>query len=615
MIKKILLISVLFSQICLGQKEVIPDSILNKEFNAATSKIDSLAFSDLVSAEMLANKMMFRAKELNYKKGLGQAYATLANIYSSQGNDGKSISYMIKASAIFEEIGDEVLASYVSNNIGITFMELNQYDEARKYLEKSLEFDLRTKNYKHLTSVYNALAEVALETDKNFEEVVFFIKKAEQHQENVSNGYSAASTLNAEAKLRIVRDKNIPLAILKIEEAIRIVNDRETPNPYYLGYSYHLLGKAFFKTQEYKKALRYNDSALFHYKMYNYKKGLRLVYENRKEILAELGNYKQAFEASRLFESYQDSIFNKNQSNQIARMETEFETEQIRAQKEAAEAKTKLAESISAQNRNYFIGSAVIALLILTASLLYFKRTKERKKNELIAVELRETQKRLAIEKQYRDSELKALKAQMNPHFIFNALNSIQEYIILNQKNLAGDYLGKFADLMRTYLHHSDAGFITVEEEVESLHMYLELEALRFEDTLRYSIDIEKAFKNMTIKIPTMLIQPYIENALKHGLLHRLEDRKLQVSFAQKDDSTIVCIIKDNGVGRKKAEEIKAQSNALHKSFATKATENRLQLLNFGKDKKIGVTIEDLLHDDLTAAGTKVTLNIPTLKN
>jgi two-component system LytT family sensor kinase len=103
--------------------------------------------------------------------------------------------------------------------------------------------------------------------------------------------------------------------------------------------------------------------------------------------------------------------------------------------------------------------------------LLSFSRIKAKKKAEIIILELHETQKRLALEKQYRDSELKALKAQMNPHFIFNALNSIQEYIILNKKNLAGDYLGKFADLMRKYLQHSDSGTLTIHDKIESLEM------------------------------------------------------------------------------------------------------------------------------------------------
>ena len=162
-----------------------------------------------------------------------------------------------------------------------------------------------------------------------------------------------------------------------------------------------------------------------------------------------------------------------------------------------------------------------------------------------------------------------------------------EDYIVLNQKNLASDYLGKFADLIRNYLHFSDTGFISIPEEVYNLKLYLELEKLRFEDVLDYSFNVEVSANSEIIKIPTMLIQPYVENALKHGLLHKKENRVLAISFSlQKIDQIIVCTIIDNGVGREKAIALKAKYSKNYKSFATAATLNRLSLLNYSKDKK-----------------------------
>ena len=321
-----------------------------------------------------------------------------------------------------------------------------------------------------------------------------------------------------------------------------------------------------------------------------------------------LEDREKATAANALFLSIQDSLETKERRQLTADMKTKYETEKIELAKEIAEAKSK-------QNKNYLIGAIVIAALILLSSLFFFGRMRARKKAELITMELRETQKRLALEKQYRESELKALKSQMNPHFIFNALNSIQEYIILNKKNEASDYLGKFADLIRTYLSHSDTGVISLQEEIESLRMYLDLESLRFEDTLSYEMHISGMLNKETTHIPTMLIQPYVENALKHGLLHKKENRKLIVSFANSEGNNIQCIIEDNGVGRKKAKEFQENRPALHKSFAAKATEERLNLLNYGKDKKIGVEILDLYDENNVAIGTKVLLSIPTLKH
>ncbi len=246
---------------------------------------------------------------------------------------------------------------------------------------------------------------------------------------------------------------------------------------------------------------------------------------------------------------------------------------------------------------------SLIALSVFGIIILFYR-------NKLA---IKEKEKELALKNAKFENELAVLKlenlkSQMNPHFIFNALNSIQEYIILNQKNLASSYLAKFADLIRAYLEHSSKGYITIREEIECLDIYLQLEKLRFEDKFEYSLHgIEN---NDHLKIPTMLIQPYVENAIKHGLLHKKDNRKLTISFELfKNQSMLKCIVLDNGIGRVKANEMQHKK---HNSFATEATAHRLELLNFGREKKIGVEIEDL-YENAIAIGTKVTLLIPIL--
>lgn len=249
-----------------------------------------------------------------------------------------------------------------------------------------------------------------------------------------------------------------------------------------------------------------------------------------------------------------------------------------------------------------------IASLILVAFglMILFYRNK---------LAVKEKEKELALRNAKFENELallklENLKSQMNPHFIFNALNSIQEYIVLNQKNLASSYLAKFADLIRAYLNHSSKGYISLQEEVECLTIYLQLEKLRFEE--KFSYEIDNLGINQDIKIPTMLIQPYVENAIKHGLLHKKEDRRLVITFDFVTNGNMLsCCVLDNGVGRAKASEFR---NKKHESFATKATQNRLELLNFGKERKIGVTVTDLFNDNKEACGTKVILLIPILK-
>jgi len=207
------------------------------------------------------------------------------------------------------------------------------------------------------------------------------------------------------------------------------------------------------------------------------------------------------------------------------------------------------------------------------------------------------------------------LRSQMNPHFIFNALNSIQEYIVFNNKELASNYLVKFSRLIRIYLEHSQQNEIVLKEEVNALKIYLELEKIRFEDILDYDLYIDENLMLEQIKIPSLFIQPYVENAIKHGLLHKLDDRKLKVSFQkEKLNNYLVCTIEDNGIGRNASLEINKNKTLQHQSFATSANEKRLELINLDRAQKIVVEIVDLYSNDNESKGTKIIIKIPLNK-
>lgn len=239
---------------------------------------------------------------------------------------------------------------------------------------------------------------------------------------------------------------------------------------------------------------------------------------------------------------------------------------------------------------------------------IYFKKQNTR---------LQERQS-LELEKQNKELEniflkLENLRSQMNPHFVFNALNSIQDYILNNQKNLAGDYLGKFADLIRKYLDQSTQKEILLQEEIDTLDSYLELEKLRFEDKLNYTISVADNIDTDDIYIPTILIQPYVENSLKHGLLHKKDSGNVWVNFTLNEEKKeLNVIVRDDGVGREKAAEIQKQREKSYKSFATKATKARLDLLNYNRKAKISITTTDAFTNS-EFVGTQVAIKIPLL--
>lgn len=205
-------------------------------------------------------------------------------------------------------------------------------------------------------------------------------------------------------------------------------------------------------------------------------------------------------------------------------------------------------------------------------------------------------------------SQLTALKAQMNPHFIYNALNSIQEFIIKNDIKNSNFYLSKFSHLMRKVLDASGRDKIDLQQEIELLEHYLELEKLRFGDDFTFKIIIDSNVEPAFIQIPPLIIQPFIENAIKHGLLHKKGIKTLHIHFEYHE--WLKCTITDNGVGRIRSEEIQNRNIVQKSSFATKATEKRIALLNKYSDKKFNLQIIDLYQDQIPS-GTKVIIDFP----
>ena len=253
----------------------------------------------------------------------------------------------------------------------------------------------------------------------------------------------------------------------------------------------------------------------------------------------------------------------------------------------------------------------ILLVVVILGFTVYLETNKVLKRKE---VKRRQQQEKREIEQSLIISKLTALRSQMNPHFLFNALNSIQEHIITNQRDLASDYLGKFADLMRVYLDQSRLNSITLEEEVHTLSLYLDLEKMRFEENFEYHIHTAEVEEKMHMHIPTLLIQPYTENAIKHGLLHKRGLKKLDIYFKLSSDNkdVLTCFIEDNGVGRVRSMQINASDRKNHRSFALEAGKSRLELLNYGHDLKIGVTIEDLYDKNTgNATGTRVVLRVP----
>ncbi len=214
------------------------------------------------------------------------------------------------------------------------------------------------------------------------------------------------------------------------------------------------------------------------------------------------------------------------------------------------------------------------------------------------------------IHRQMAELELQALRAQMNPHFMFNSLNSIKNYILKNETSKAAEYLSNFAHLIRLILQHTREKTITLREEIETLLLYVDLEKLRFRNGFQFSCQIDERIDVSHVHIPPMIIQPYIENAIWHGLLHKEEDRQLSLQVTT-DGHNVVCEVKDNGIGRIQAAAIKSKSATRYKSMGMGITADRITLMNAVNALGIRVDVQDIFTDTGAPGGTLVKIIIP----
>ncbi|MBP7477473.1 MAG: histidine kinase [Chitinophagales bacterium] len=239
----------------------------------------------------------------------------------------------------------------------------------------------------------------------------------------------------------------------------------------------------------------------------------------------------------------------------------------------------------------------LLGILLLFLAIVYFVYTWQVEKQK----------QKLKLLNELNISKLTAIQSQMNPHFIFNSLNSIQDFVLQQDSIKAYDAIGKFATLIRKIMLHSEKEFIDIEEELAILNVYLELEMMRIKKDFHYSINSHDL---ADIEIPPMLIQPFIENSIKHGLLHKQGEKILSVDMTISGD-VFICEIQDNGIGRRQSGIIKSRQNKEHTSFAGSALEKRMQILKKHFGGNFSVEILDLHDKEGNATGTKVILKAP----
>lgn len=382
------------------------------------------------------------------------------------------------------------------------------------------------------------------------------------------------------------------------------------------------IGKSYIGLKQYTKALRSARECKAMAEYLNSKDVMQYVYEIHWKIYEALQQKDSAYFYIQKFVPLKDSLerakFRFQHLQKLALYKVEAKEEQQQARIDLLHKDNQIKQQqlqkeglLKKLMIGSFIALALISIILFRNALL--KRKNEKHKRELAENELQiqklESERTTAgLQQQATELEMQALRAQMNPHFIFNCLSSINRFILKNESEIASDYLTKFSRLIRMVLNNSRQKMIILEDELEMLRLYLDLERLRFKNSFDYSIIFHNNFDAASIFIPPLLLQPFAENAIWHGLMNKEGKGILEVAF-ELENNVLICHITDNGVGRKKAEALKSKSIEKQKSMGMKITAERLALLNKDVEKTI-FSVEDLVDAEGQATGTRVTLKI-----
>lgn len=259
----------------------------------------------------------------------------------------------------------------------------------------------------------------------------------------------------------------------------------------------------------------------------------------------------------------------------------------------------------------WFRALGVVLFLFIVYTIYRYRLNQQTLKSRLIAEESLRKQREAEYQQRIAQTEIAALRAQMNPHFIFNCLNSIQYFAANNEADVASDYLTKFSRLIRLVLENSRSEKVTLHNELETLRLYVEMEAMRFGQKLIYAIEIAPHTDTDTIQIPPLLIQPFVENAIWHGLMHKPEGGEVCIKVEESENQTLTIHIIDNGIGRERATAIQSKSATKKKSFGMKVTSERIALINQLYRSQTQVQIIDLKDANHNPLGTHVVVKIP----
>ncbi|MGZ8537684.1 MAG: tetratricopeptide repeat protein [Flavisolibacter sp.] len=531
----------------------------------------------------------------------------IGSVHTGLGNYDKGLAAYYRLIAIEQKDGNDYSVGYTLNAIGTILKETQKFQDAEKIFKKALYiFDtLDAKNDK--TNVLVNLGNLYTQMGQ-FENAKQSYLDALRIDREIGKETGIALSL---ANMGFLFDKmgRYDSALAYHIEALTM--RQNLPNKEFLSRSFIGVGLGYSRLKNYDSAKYYLIKGLSIANEITSKPILRDIYKNLAEVSASEKQFSQAYNYHLLYSKYKDSILSEQTARQLNELQTKYETgekdKQIILLAKEKQVQEKEALRQATLKKAFIVGLLLIS--VLTILLVYIFRQRLRNQ-QLLSLKNNEI-KEVNFKRQMSELEMKALRAQINPHFLFNCMNSINRMILKGETENASSYLTKFSKLVRLILENAESQTVSLENELALLESYIQLEELRFKGKINYNISIDEAIEPESTYLPSMVLQPFVENAIWHGLMHKEEDGQGNISIAVKEkNDRLFCIIEDNGVGREKAQQLREKSVLKGRSMGMKITEDRLRLLNQENTEPI-IWITDLKDIMDHPTGTRVEINIP----
>ncbi|MBS1598816.1 MAG: histidine kinase [Bacteroidetes bacterium] len=559
------------------------------------------AENDFVQALSCYNKSIPFLDKIGDWEGKGKAWVWMAFAHSSLGNYDSSFYYCSNSLLLRQKMSDYVCASVSLTSMGQLYKAAGANDDALDYYHQGYNYavahnvDFYTTNWAYLEPV-GAIFRIMNLADSSYD----YLKKAIQLD---PGNYITHVSLGETLLLKNELDSALAIFLKPIDH-FKKGNDKWDLMRVTLD-----AAKTYHRKKEEKTALRY---ALESYSLAKESRARQYILENYSllyKIYQGLGKADSAFFFLNQYTVLKDSIVNTQFLWKLSSYKKQEEFKKQMAQLTVLDKENKLKEDeLRQETLLQWILVACLIIFVVSGFIIY-KNLALKRKNE----KLENLQKQAVLQRNVTELEMQALRAQMNPHFIFNCLSSINRFILKSETEDASNYLTKFSRLIRMVLNNSKKSFINIEEELEMLSLYMDMEKLRFKDSFDYKITFLNSFDAGNIFIPPLLLQPFIENSIWHGLMHKKGHGHIEIELGEKD-GILTCVLTDNGIGRTASLASKSKILERTKSMGLQITTERLALLNDNNERKSLFTIEDIFDQEGNSLGTRVTLKINYVK-